>query len=67
VPVFEVLAPRNKHFEKLQNLVDVIPDIGFPVKIGVYFIPFSSSPFRFFFLSFFALLFFLVFSFSFFC
>lgn len=34
IPLFEVLAPKNKHFEKLRKIVDIIPDDGFPIKIG---------------------------------
>jgi hypothetical protein len=34
MPVFEVLSPRNKHFQKLQDFVRLLPTDGFPVKVG---------------------------------
>jgi len=43
IPVCEVLAPRNKHFEKLRNLIDIIPDYGFPIKIEVPVFPTVSA------------------------
>jgi len=39
LPVFEVLSPRNKHFQKLQDFVKLLPDEGFPVKIEVPVFP----------------------------
>eukprot|EP00005_Dracoamoeba_jomungandri_P007668 CAMPEP_0174272820 /NCGR_PEP_ID=MMETSP0439-20130205/52529_1 /TAXON_ID=0 /ORGANISM="Stereomyxa ramosa, Strain Chinc5" /LENGTH=442 /DNA_ID=CAMNT_0015363613 /DNA_START=151 /DNA_END=1479 /DNA_ORIENTATION=+ len=35
VPIFEILSPRNKHFEKLMKFIEIIPDYGFPVKIEI--------------------------------
>jgi hypothetical protein len=34
VPIFEVLAPSQKHFTKLQQFVEMIPDTSFPIKLG---------------------------------
>jgi hypothetical protein len=34
MPVFEVLSPRNKHFQKLQEFIKLLPAGGFPVKVG---------------------------------
>jgi len=36
MPVFEVLSPRNKHFQKLQDFVKLLPNEGFPVQLGLY-------------------------------
>jgi len=41
MPVFEVLSPRNKHFQKLQDFVKLLPTDGFPVKVGTHL---SLSP-----------------------
>lgn len=35
MPVFEVLAPTNRHFAKLKDFIQLrFPDYGFPVKLG---------------------------------
>ena len=39
MPVFEVLSPRNKHFQKLQDFVKLLPTDGFPVKVGTHLPP----------------------------
>jgi len=41
LPIFEVLAPTNRAFEKLTEFIKVkLPEDGFPVKVGML----SSSP-----------------------
>jgi len=39
MPVFEVLSPRNKHFQKLQDFVKLLPNEGFPVQLEVPVFP----------------------------
>jgi hypothetical protein len=43
MPVFEVLSPRNKHFQKLQDFVQLLPADGFPVKVEVPVFPTLSG------------------------
>jgi hypothetical protein len=44
MPVFEVLSPRNKHFQKLQDFVKLLPTDGFPVKVGTLLSPPTLQP-----------------------
>ena len=37
LPIFAILSPNGKHFEKLKEFLSVpLPEQGFPVKIGLY-------------------------------
>ncbi|KAL6062245.1 Ankyrin repeat domain-containing protein 13B [Balamuthia mandrillaris] len=43
VPLFAILSPKNKHFERLQDFMKIIPDYGFPVRIEIPVFPTVSG------------------------
>jgi len=44
LPIFELLAPSNKHFAKLKSFVELsLPDEGFPIKIELPIVPAVSA------------------------
>jgi len=43
MPIFEVLAPKNKHNEKMKQFIMLIPDSGFPLKLDIPIFPTISA------------------------